>query len=342
MVYLGLHHLRIPKELIRICVGFSPLFPPSDCELLLTPTIVVTGSQGDYQINFARIIGQYIRDYKSPSIEDSVDYLCLVCLNGDLPPPHGPAQLALSHEALREIALETREFTKLLGDVKADGTRDKGAVEKRMKLIKIADQQEFLRTITEQAAAQADDDGRVSDAVLLYHLAEDYNTVVQVLNRSISDWIASEDPMQFNAHPNQFQHDNSIQSIMELDDPADLGKHMVHLYMSAVNMYRQISPRNREALVVLLTIAEAKKMYLNHEYDACLSVSCRSLMDFQDKEGGLGQQGCRKLTWPASGSKSKVWTLSQWNHEWKLVPSERQLRILEISTTRWLAMWACC
>ncbi|KAF8473165.1 Nup93/Nic96-domain-containing protein [Kalaharituber pfeilii] len=234
--------------------------------------LLVTGSHGDYQINFARMIGQYVRDYRSASIEDAVDYLCMICLNGDLSPPDGHTQLTLCHEALRELALESREFTKLLGDMKADGTREKGAIEKRMKLIKIADQQEFLRTITEQAAAQADDDGRVSDAVLLYHLAEDYNTVVQVLNRSISDWIASEDPTQLTSQPTGGQHQaDAQQSITEFEDPAELGKHMGQLYWNMANMYRQISPRNREALMVLLKIAEAKRMYLVQDYEACLS-----------------------------------------------------------------------
>src|SRR5690606_37485230 len=92
-------------------------------------TIVTMGSHGDYQINFARMIGQYIRDYRTQSIVDSIDYLCLICLNGDLPAPDGPLQLSLCHEALREIALESKEFTKLLGDVRADGTRDIGAIE---------------------------------------------------------------------------------------------------------------------------------------------------------------------------------------------------------------------
>lgn len=233
-----------------------------------------TGPQGDHQINFPRIIGQYIREFKSTNIEDQVDYLCLICLNGDLHPPDGPTQLSICHEALRELALDTREFTKLLGDVKADGSREKGAIEKRMKLIKIADQKDFLRTIIEQAAAQADDEGRIPDAVLLYHLAEDYNTVYEVLNRSISDWITSEDPIQFvSQQVSQYQEVNPATSLTELEDPVDLGRYMAQLYMSEVSIFKQISFRNRDALLVLLKIAEAKKDFMMQEYDRCLSVS---------------------------------------------------------------------
>lgn len=140
-----------------------------------------------------------------------------------------------------------------------------------MKLIKINEVQDFLRTITKQAAAQADDDGRVPDAVLLYHLAEDYNTVYEVLNRAVAEWIASEDPIQF-TQPSQILETNPDASLSELEDPVDLGKYMAQLYMGVVAIYRKISVRNREALLVLLKIAEAKTNFLRQEYDKCLSV----------------------------------------------------------------------
>lgn len=160
--------------------------------------------------------------------------------------------------------------------MKIDGTRVKGVIEKRMKLIKINDLKDFLRTIIEQAAAKADDDGRVSDAVTLYHLAEDFNTVYEVLNRNISDWIASEDPMQFSQQSAQYQEKTPETSLYELEDPVELGIYMATMYMGAVNIYRQISVRNREALFVLLKIAEAKKDFLKQEYDKCLTVSFQS------------------------------------------------------------------
>lgn len=218
------------------------------------------------------MIGYYTRDFRSPNIEESVDYLSLICLNSDLPAPVGPTQLKICHEALRELVLESREFTKLLGDVRADGTREKGAIEKRIKLIKLSDQSDFLRTITEQAAVQADDDGRAADAVLLYHLAEDYDTVVQILNKNLSDKIALEDASQGFQPLGQQPQGNSADSLVAVDDPAQLAQSMLAMYSNSALIIRKIHPRNREACGVLLHIAGARNRYLEGNWETTLDI----------------------------------------------------------------------
>src|SRR2546421_417458 len=137
------------------------------------------------------MIGYYTRDFRAENAEAAVDYLILICLNADLPGEAGRSQASLCHSALRELVLETREFAKLLGDIRADGIRIGGAIERRLRLIKLADQEEFLWMVTKQAAGVADDNGRITDAVLLYHLAEDYDNVVSIINRTLSEAIAT-------------------------------------------------------------------------------------------------------------------------------------------------------
>lgn len=142
-----------------------------------------------------------------------------------------------------------------------------------MKLIKLADQREYLRTITELAAIQADDDGRATDAVLLYHLAEDYDQVVQIINRNLSDSIASEEAQT------QYQDFvgagavNSSMSLTSVDDPAQLAANMLNMYSANASVYSKISVKNREASGVLLRIAEAKKKYQQGKWESCLQVS---------------------------------------------------------------------
>lgn len=181
----------------------------------------------------------------------------------------------MCHEALRELVLETREFTKVLGDVQADGTREKGAIEKRIKLIKLLDQPEFLKTITEQAAVQADADGRAADAVLLYHLAGDYDKVVQILNKNLSDSIALDTgavPPYLSSVPKDAPP-NSSMSLASVDDPAQLARNMMVIYGNNANVLQQIKLRNREACGVLLQIAEAKRQYEAERWEQCLAVS---------------------------------------------------------------------
>ncbi|KAF8543439.1 Nup93/Nic96-domain-containing protein [Trichophaea hybrida] len=254
------------------CYG---LLRPTDNPLKADQELLTLGANGEKQINFPRLIGYYTNDFRTPNAEEAVDYLSLICLNGDLPAPSGPAQLKICHEALRELVLETREFTKLLGDVHADGSRQKGAIEKRMKLIKLSDQCEFLRTITEQAAVQADDDGRAADAVLLYHLAEDYDTVVQILNKNLSGHIALDDGIiGYQGLEGSSAHlppDSSI-SLASVDDPAQLARNMLGMYQNNPNILRKISLRNREACGVLLRISDAKKYFEEGNWEECLAI----------------------------------------------------------------------
>jgi len=265
---------------------------PTENPLKTEQDLITLGSNGEKQINFPRLIGYYTRDFRTPNAEEAVDYLSLICLNGDLPAPVGPAQLKVCHEALRELVLETREFTKLLGDVHANGTREKGAIEKRMKLLKLSGRSDLLRTITEQAAIQAEDDGRAADAVLLYHLAGDYDTVVLILSKNLSNHIALDDGSVGHyglepPPPPNLALGYSV-SLASVDDPVQLAKNMLQLYATDANILRTINLRTREACGVLLQISEAKKMFEQEKWDSCLEIIDRTDVIPLDPRGDIG------------------------------------------------------
>lgn len=225
------------------------------------------------QLNFARMVGVYTSEFRQGRTETAADYLILLCLSADLPGEAGKAQASICHEALRELVLETREFAQLLGDVRLDGQRVKGAIEQRLKLIKLADQEELLRVITIQAASIADDSGRTTDAVLLYHLADDYDSVVSIINRALSEAVAVDlgqaplrlEPLKPRAdeptNPSQPQppQPNTL-SLTAIENPEQLAKTMVEFYDSNASYYSKIKPQNRQACLVLLRISEAKRL----------------------------------------------------------------------------------
>ncbi|KAH8690973.1 Nup93/Nic96-domain-containing protein [Talaromyces proteolyticus] len=227
------------------------------------------------QINFAYLITQYTREFRTGNVEAAIDYFALICLNADLPGSLGKSQASVCHEALREFILETRDFAKLLGDIRADGVRIKGAIERRLRLIKLVDQEEFLRTITVQAAAVADDKGLVADAVLLYHLAEDYDHVIEIINRALSNTVA----LDLGQSVSDFQplkprvsqgetagqvsgssEPGSSLSLTTVDDPVALAKNMISLYNSNALYYQKIRQINRDACGILLRMMEAKTL----------------------------------------------------------------------------------
>lgn len=231
------------------------------------------------------MLGYYTRDFRGRNVEAAVDYLALICLNSDLPSAMGKSQTALCHEALRELVLETREFAQLLGDIRSDGTRLKGAIEQRLKLIGLADQEDFLQTVTTQAASVADDNGRTTDAVLLYHLAEDYDNVITIINRALSEAIAVEigqeqlrlQPLKprisSQAAPTQQLHPGSSFSLTSVDDPAILARNMISLYNDNALYYQKIRPANRDACGILLRLSDAKAKVAAGQWAEALDVS---------------------------------------------------------------------
>jgi nuclear pore complex protein Nup93 len=238
------------------------------------------------QINFGYLLTQYTREFRTGFVEAAIDYFTLICLNADLPGALGKSQASVCHEALREFILETRDFAKLLGDIRADGTRLKGAIEQRLDLIKLVDQQEFLKTITVQAAAVADDKGLITDAVLLYHLAENYDRVIDIINRALSDAIAVElggtmpklQPLRprvnqgEESQPEAMEAGSSL-SLTSVDDPGVLAKNMISLYDSDRMYYGQIRQVNRDACGLLLRMMEAKTQVEAGRWAPALDVS---------------------------------------------------------------------
>jgi nuclear pore complex protein Nup93 len=233
------------------------------------------------QINFGRMIGYYTRDFRAADAVSAVDYLTLICLNADLPGEAGARHSGLCHEALRELVLETREFSKLIGDIRPDGRRILGIIEGRGPLIGLDGQDDFVNTVTLQAASFADENGRTTDSVLLYHLAGEYDAVVAIVSRALSEAISleiGEDPMRLmpvkpRAGGNQETEQGGSLSLAAIDDPVELAKTMMTMYERDAMFYRNIQDQNKIACRVLLEMSSIKSLVEASQWAQCLDVS---------------------------------------------------------------------
>jgi len=237
------------------------------------------------QINFAQMIGWYTRDFRAANVIAAVDYLTLICLNGDLSGDAGHRQVMTCHQGLRELVLESREFTKLLGDMQLDGRRIKGAIEERMKLIHLADTDDFMRTVTIQAASIADDNGRITDAVLLYDLAGEYDNVITITNRALSEAVAVDigqekisllSPRLVAEQSSPEQQQSSL-SLTSVEDPVKLAQVITAIYNDKPMYHEKISQLNKETCRVLLRMNEAKSKIEARNWTGALDVSYPSL-----------------------------------------------------------------
>lgn len=238
----------------------------------------------DDELNFARLMGSYTRDSRRTDPVEAVEYLVLICLNKDL--PNGKEHLRMCHEALKELVLETREFSKLLGDICQDGSRLPGAIERRLSLIDLENIEQYLHAITEQAAIKAEEDGRIADAVLLYQLSEDYDTVVTIINKSLGEMLSV-------AQLGQVITPATSETGMPLviattDDPAQLARHVMEVYMGNISIYRRVKPRNRETCATLLGIVKAWDAFARGDVEQCLRLVGETNILMLDRYADVG------------------------------------------------------
>lgn len=235
------------------------------------------------QIAFGSMTGLYTRDFRTADPAGAVDYLALICLNADLDGALGKAQRELCHQALTELVLETREFAALLGDIRADGQRIKGSIEQRLQLIGIENELEFLRHITLVAARTAEDQSRTTDAALLYHLAEDYDKVVQIVNDAVSLSLTTElgdapqrmtplKPRQREGDPVPREMQGSL-SLTAVDDPVELSRNFRNLYNSAAMYYGKINENTAANREILLHLADARRALEAGQWPIAVDVS---------------------------------------------------------------------
>lgn len=264
-----------------IALDYYGLIRVSDPDALGDASLLSYTTRGLPQLKFGHMVGHYTRDFRAANVAAAVDYLTFICLNRDLPDQLGRNQARLCHEALRELVLESREFALLLGDIKNDGQRIKGIIEERMQLIALEETDDFMRTITIQAASIADDNGRVTDAVLLYHLAGEYDNVLVIVTRAMSEAVTVQigqdqlrlqplKPRAISNNPGDQFHSLSLTSI---DDPYILGRNMKDLYESN-NMYKSNIKRSTwDACEALLYASQAKVEFERGNWTATLDVS---------------------------------------------------------------------
>jgi nuclear pore complex protein Nup93 len=240
------------------------------------------------QLNFGHVVGAYTADFRAARADAAAEYLVLISLNADLPGDAGKQQLALCHEALRELVLATREFSTLLGDVKLDGQTTRGLIQERVPLLKLNDENALLNTITREAAKTAEDNGRTNDAILLCHLASEYDGVITLLNRALAEALSVDlgqeplrlEPLKPRLTPgetlqkNQREQlsDSASLSMLGTDDPVELAAKVLELYNNNQLWWRKVSQMNRETIGILFRLNDAKKSIEAEAYMAALDV----------------------------------------------------------------------
>ncbi|MBW0496005.1 hypothetical protein O181_035720 [Austropuccinia psidii MF-1] len=212
-------------------------------------------------VNFARLIYRYTRLFAKTAPEVALQYLYLICLNADAQPPNlGQNQVTLCHTYIGDLAVETAFHEELLGDVRNDGTRIPGLIERDLSLIKLSDQGEYLETIVKQAAERAFRERRLRDAIRLFNIAEEYDRVIAVVNIELGGSL-----FQPGSHLSSTQiHDGTQEagiaakgatvSLTASQDIVTVANNILNHYDRTTRISSRITRKNRETCALLLKL----------------------------------------------------------------------------------------
>lgn len=247
---------RMPSTLHNVLDNLADTTFASDMELYETS-----------YLNFSRMIYRYYRLFAQSDPTEALQYIYLICLNADVPKPVGEEQVRKCHDYIRELVMDTRAYAELLGDVRNDGTKVPGQIEKDLKLIRLANEKEYLQSIVKAAAQRADQEKRFADTILLYNLAEEYDSVVHVLNVALGASLSQ--PVPAGLTSESTQAGKSVSFGMADDLVSSARSILEHYDRSSIVLHR-ISKKARETCGILLRLKEAMSLYEQNRLEDAL------------------------------------------------------------------------
>ncbi|ORY89113.1 NIC-domain-containing protein [Leucosporidium creatinivorum] len=220
------------------------------------------------RLNFARLLHRYTRTFVLTDTEEALNYLYLVCLNADV----SQDQVQLCHDYVRELVMDTRKYSMLLGDIRNDGIKIPGQIERDLKLIHLKDEKLYLSGIVKTAAHRADQEKRFNEAILLYNIAEEYDSVISVLNVELGNSLSRPSATASgNAESGSyFANGGTVGIAAGQEDVAQVARTILEHYDRSSSMGGRVSRKNRETCEILMRLKEAMTLYEQGRLDHAL------------------------------------------------------------------------
>eukprot|EP00698_Gefionella_okellyi_P023163 TRINITY_DN7825_c0_g1_i1.p1 TRINITY_DN7825_c0_g1~~TRINITY_DN7825_c0_g1_i1.p1 ORF type:complete len:836 (-),score=197.95 TRINITY_DN7825_c0_g1_i1:20-2527(-) len=123
-------------------------------------------------LHFGKLIRSYARSFSGTDPKEALQYFVTI------------HDADFKYQCIKSLVLESKEFDLLLGCRTMNGSLQPGAISSVM-------QPSDVKAITSYAAKESADHGRYADAVKLYDLAEEYDDVVGLLVKQLSQVVAT-------------------------------------------------------------------------------------------------------------------------------------------------------
>lgn len=224
------------------------------------------GSNGLPEVNFSRLLGSYTRSFKISDPKVACQYLILIGMGDG---GESREELNKCHEALRELILISREFNMLLGELdQTTGQKVPGLLERQRSLIQLLSRERFERMIIDVAARRCEEEGRTFDALLLYQLCLEFDTVVSLISKLLGEILSTVDlDKQLIAYGNYENMNGESQAADTVDNNIILlSQHIMNVFNKNSIINSHIRPGNRETCNILISIITIRDFFVNKEW----------------------------------------------------------------------------
>lgn len=229
--------------------------------------LMIVNASDEFEINFSRLIGSYTRTFKTSDPKVASQYLILIAMSRG--GKHAD-EIAKCHEALRELILVSRDFPLLLGELNpANGEKVPGILEKQRSLIDLGDLPRFYHQIIEISSKRCEEEGRIFDALHLYQLCQDYDTVVSLINKLVSEILATSELDKPLVQHGNYSADNAPDSID--NNIILLSEHIINMFNNNSFILERISPTNKRTNDLLLPIIKVRDAFVQKNYSQVIS-----------------------------------------------------------------------
>ena len=233
--------------------------------------LFVLNSSNQQEINLTRLLGAYTSSFKISDPKVASQYLILIAMAKG---GRREEIFVKCQSALRELVLISREFGMLLGELNhINGSKTSGILEKQRLLLGLPDIQDFHHKIIEACAIRCEEENRVFDALLLYQLCEEFDTVVALINKLLGEILSSTEldkPLIESAtyeningeyKPVNTTENNIILSV----------KHTIDTFHRNIFILDRISRFNMEANDLLMPVVNIRHLFCLRNWNAVVS-----------------------------------------------------------------------
>lgn len=235
--------------------------------LASSPNQLLIHTKNHQAINFARLMGSFTRTFKISDPKVASQYLILVAMS------HGNDEITKAHEGLRELILVSREFSMLLGQLDASGRKTPGLLSRQRLLIHLDDVNEFDHVILGISANQCMEQGRIFDALLLYQLADEFDTAVLIVNKLVSEILALTEldlpVVKYGNYARTLTTDNTPDTID--NNIILLAHHLQGVYKANGDILAKLSSQNRDTNTGLLKIIDIRNSFVDKKWHQVLA-----------------------------------------------------------------------